>query len=93
MCCECVRPGGLTLTSFFFGNRLANSSAVAAWSVSAHIERALFPGLVTADGQASVMRPHEYDPPPGYVMWDQRPKTATKSGAMATPPAAAMPER
>jgi hypothetical protein len=25
-----------------------------------HIERALFPGLVTADGQASVMRPHEY---------------------------------
>jgi NYN domain len=26
-----------------------------------HIERALFPGLVTAEGQASVMRPHEYD--------------------------------
>jgi uncharacterized LabA/DUF88 family protein len=58
-----------------------------------HIERALFPGLVTAEGQASVMRPHEYDPPAGYVMWDQRPKPAPKSGAKAAAPAAAMPER
>jgi hypothetical protein len=58
-----------------------------------HIERALFPGLVTAEGQASVMRPHEYDPPAGYVMWDQRQKPAPKSGAKAPPPAAAIPER
>ncbi len=38
------------------------------------------------------MRPHEYDPPAGYVIWDQRPKPAPKSGAMAAAPAA-MPER
>ena len=52
-----------------------------------HIERALFPRLVSVEGQAAVLRPHEYDPPPDYVMWDERPKGAVKSVAKRrTPP-------
>jgi hypothetical protein len=38
-----------------------------------HLERALF-GAVVSNGIQAVHRPPEYDPPPGYVMWDDRPK-------------------
>lgn len=37
-----------------------------------HLERALFGSLVT-NGTTSTCRPSEYDPPAGYVMWDDRP--------------------
>lgn len=37
-----------------------------------HLERALFGPIVSSDLK-SVCRPHEYDPPEGYVMWDNRP--------------------
>lgn len=37
-----------------------------------HFERALFGPLVT-NGTVTVHRPNEYDPPEGYVMWDDRP--------------------
>lgn len=38
-----------------------------------HLDRAVFPGFVTAAGEASVVRPREYDPPPGWVHPDDRP--------------------
>ena len=38
-----------------------------------HIERALFRGFVESKGKPSVIRPKEYDPPQGYVYWDDRP--------------------
>jgi hypothetical protein len=37
-----------------------------------HIERALFRDITT-DGADTVIRPFEYDPPKGYVHWDDRP--------------------
>ena len=39
-----------------------------------HMERALFRGFVSNEGATPVRRPFEYDPPAGYVFWDDRPK-------------------
>lgn len=39
-----------------------------------HIERCLFGSAVMVPGRPPIMRPPEYDPPPGYVPYDQRPK-------------------
>lgn len=38
------------------------------------IERAVFPRIVMKEGAASILRPAEYDPPPGWVHPDDRPK-------------------
>jgi len=38
-----------------------------------HLERAVFPGLVTGAGAVAVLRPPEYAPPDWWVHPDQRP--------------------
>lgn len=43
---------------------------------SDHLDKAVFPGLVTAEGQSAVIRPPEYAPPVGWVHPDDRPKAA-----------------
>ncbi|MCP8937832.1 NYN domain-containing protein [Alsobacter sp. SYSU M60028] len=37
-----------------------------------HIDQCVLPGLVQREGKRSVMRPKEYDPPPGWVHPDHR---------------------
>lgn len=52
---------------------LAHSHAKIALSKE-HLERSLFEKAVITPGHNPVVRPHEYDPPTGYVPFDQRPR-------------------
>lgn len=39
-----------------------------------HIDECVFPGMVMAQGKRTIVRPHEYAPPEGWVHPDDRPK-------------------
>ncbi len=47
------------------------------------IERCLFRNVVFDSNRTAVLRPHEYDPPDGYVHWDDRPSPKKKGSQSA----------